>query len=148
MSATAIDPVTLVRPPLKWTGGKRWLVPYLRPLWEPYHERRLVEPLCGGLAVTLGLMPEHALLNDINPHLINFYRWLKRGLMTTIEMRNDEAHFYAHRIRFNQLIRDGHEASKESAELFYRQSEKDLDSYRESSAQQSPGESRTLSERL
>ena len=40
-----------LRPPLKWAGGKRWLVPHLRSLWEPYRDRRLVEPLCGGLAV-------------------------------------------------------------------------------------------------
>jgi len=25
-------------------------------------------------------MPDRALLNDANPHLINFYRWLQRGL--------------------------------------------------------------------
>ena len=32
-------------------------------------DRRLVEPFCGGLAVALGLEPERALLNDVNPHL-------------------------------------------------------------------------------
>src|ERR1044071_3655385 len=66
-------------PPLKWAGGKRGQVPHLRPLWEPHAHRRLVEPFCGGLAVSLGLMPERALLNDTNPHLVSFYRWLKRG---------------------------------------------------------------------
>src|SRR5713101_6014301 len=76
-----------LRPPLKWAGGKRWLVPLLRPLWEPYRERRLVEPLCGGLAVALGLMPARALVNDISPHTTNFYRHLKRGLCVTIPMR-------------------------------------------------------------
>ena len=70
-----------VRPPLKWAGGKRWQVPHLLQYWEPLKARRLVEPFAGGLAVALGLMPERALLNDINPHLINFYRWLKRGLV-------------------------------------------------------------------
>ena len=62
-----------LRPPLKWAGGKRWQLPHLRPLWAPHRHRRLVEPFCGGLAVTLGLMPQRALLNDVNPHLINFY---------------------------------------------------------------------------
>src|SRR5689334_2657621 len=77
-----------VRPPLKWAGGKRWLVPHLRPLWERHRGRRLVEPLCGGLAVTLGLLPERALLNDINPHAINFYRRLKQGLVVDLPMAN------------------------------------------------------------
>ena len=42
-----------IKPPLKWAGGKRWLVPYLQPIWEPHKKRRLVEPFCGGLATTL-----------------------------------------------------------------------------------------------
>lgn len=119
MNEITIEMVTSPKPPLKWAGGKRWLVPHLRPLWGPHRQRRLVEPLCGGLAVTLGLMPERALLNDINPHLINFYRWLKRGLLTTIEMRNDEVLFYDHRLWFNRLIREGGETTQEAAELFY-----------------------------
>ncbi len=106
-------------PPLKWAGGKRWLVPYLLPLWEPYRDRRLVEPFCGGLAVALGLRPHRALLNDVNPHLINFYRWLQRGLVITLEMRNDRELYYRHRARFNQLIREGKADTAEAAALFY-----------------------------
>jgi DNA adenine methylase len=68
-----------LKPPLKWAGGKRWLASRLRSLWEPHRHRRLVEPFWGGLAVTLSLAPARALLNDINPHLINFYRWLRQG---------------------------------------------------------------------
>ncbi|MGI6557851.1 MAG: DNA adenine methylase [Limnochordia bacterium] len=108
-----------LRPPLKWAGGKRWLVPHLRSLWEPYQSRRLVEPLCGGLAVTLGLRPGRALLNDINFHLINFFRWLQKGLYISLPMENDEELFYAHRDRFNQLLAAGRADSKEAAELFY-----------------------------
>jgi len=107
------------RPPLKWAGGKRWLVPHLLPLWQVHRQRRLVEPLCGGLAVTLGLLPERALLNDINPHAVNFYRWLKRGLVATTRMENDEALYYAQRDRFNALIAAGQAESAEAAELFY-----------------------------
>ncbi len=66
-----------VRPPLKWAGRKRWQVSELYPYWKKESHRRLVEPFCGGLAVTLGLMPAKAPLNDINPHLINFYKQLK-----------------------------------------------------------------------
>ncbi|HJU09522.1 MAG TPA: DNA adenine methylase, partial [Candidatus Binataceae bacterium] len=72
--------VVPVRPPLKWAGGKRWLVPDLAKLWNGHESRRLVEPFCGGLAVALSLRPKRALLNDINPHAVNFYSWLKRGL--------------------------------------------------------------------
>lgn len=108
-----------VGPPLKWAGGKRWLVPHLKPLWLPHRHRRLVEPMCGGLAVSLGLMPERALLNDINPHLIDFFNWLKRGLRVTIPMANDVELYYQHRTRFNELIRLGQGHSEEAAQLFY-----------------------------
>jgi DNA adenine methylase len=108
-----------LRPPLKWAGGKRWLVPYLRQLWRPYRERRLVEPLCGGLAVALGLRPRRALLNDLNPHNINFYRWLERGLDLDIEMRNERELYYTQRRRFNELIEAGEAESREAAQLFY-----------------------------
>src|SRR5258706_11454732 len=106
-------------PPLKWAGGKRWLVPYLEKLWQPNRNRRLVEPFCGGLAVTLGLVPERAVLNDINPHLINFYRQLQRGLQISIPMQNDSTLYYAHRTRFNDLIRQGRAESAEHAQIFY-----------------------------
>lgn len=122
MSLTEIP----LKPPLKWAGGKRWLVPLLQPLWEvhlkQYPEACLVEPFCGGLAVTLGLQPERALLNDINPHLINFYRWLQKGLvidLNDLPMRNDPDLFYAHRDRFNALITTGKAETAEAAALFY-----------------------------
>lgn len=110
---------TTLRPPLKWAGGKRWQVPQLRRIWEAHAQRRLVEPFCGGLAVALGLTPARALLNDINPHLINFYRWLRKGLRVELPMANDERLFYRHRERFNALLATGGGTSREAAAIFY-----------------------------
>jgi DNA adenine methylase len=109
----------MLKPPLKWAGGKRWLVSYLKPLWEKNSQRRYVEPFCGGLGVVLGLQPKQALLNDVNPHLINFYRHVQNGLAMRIQMRNDEELFYRHRDRFNRLVREGKAQSVEGAQLFY-----------------------------
>ena len=106
-------------PPLKWAGGKRWQLPYLRQYWQKEANRRLVEPFCGGLAVTLGLMPDRALLNDINPHLVSFYRWLKRGFSISIEMANCQQLYYRHRRRFNELLLSAQGMGKEAASLFY-----------------------------
>ncbi len=106
-------------PLLKWAGGKRWLVKHLEPLWRPYRERTWVEPFVGGMGVTLGLMPEKALLNDINPHLINFYRWVQRGLKSEIPFIYDRQIYLKHRERFNQLIREGQAETPEAAALFY-----------------------------
>ena len=119
VAAKILEPPRALTPPLKWAGGKRWQVPHLEPLWVPHAHRRLVEPFCGGLAVALGLTPDRALLNDINPHVIAFYRALKRGLRVSINLANDEKLFYAHRERFNELLRGGQEESDEAAGLFY-----------------------------
>jgi DNA adenine methylase len=109
----------LVRPPLKWAGGKRWQVPHLLKYWEPEKHRRLVEPFTGGLAVALGLMPKRALLNDINPHLINFYRWLGRGLVIEKKFDQNETAYYRARKRFNELLKGGKNDTAEAAALFY-----------------------------
>jgi hypothetical protein len=69
--------------------------------------------------MALGLMPTHALLNDANPHLINFYRWLQRGLAIELTMENRERPYYQQRERFNALLTEGHADDAEAAALFY-----------------------------
>ena len=109
-----------LRPPLKWAGGKRWLVPHLEPLWRAQAPRRLVEPFCGGLAVALGLNPARALLNDVNPHPVNFYRRLQEGLIIRVAMRNERDLYYRHRSEFNRLTATRRGLfSRRAAELFY-----------------------------
>ena len=110
---------TTLRPVLKWAGGKRWQVPHLRDAWAAHSHRRLVEPFCGGLAVTLGLQPRRALLNDMNPHIIHFYQWIKRGLVVGLPLENDETTFYDYRNRFNALVDAGDEDTSDAATLFY-----------------------------
>lgn len=106
-------------PPLKWAGGKRWLVPTLEKIWRSYSHCRLVEPFVGGMAVALGLQPRQAILNDCNPHLINFYAWLQRGLYIDIPLLNDSDYYYDCRNRFNSLVARGQTNSLEAAQLFY-----------------------------
>lgn len=107
------------RPPLKWAGGKRWLVPRLKGLWMGHEHRRLVEPFVGGASIALGLKPATALLSDVNAPLVNFYRWLQRGLVIKISTASDEDSYYKQRNRFNSLIGTPAENSKLAAMLFY-----------------------------
>lgn len=109
----------VLNPPLKWAGGKRWLVPTLHTIWKRYACYRLVEPFVGGMAVALGLRPQKALLNDSNFHLMNFYFWLQKGLYVDVNFENDSCYYYSCRERFNQLILSGQANSQEAANLFY-----------------------------
>lgn len=119
MTDTQEPHVTNVSSPLKWAGGKRWLVPRLRQIWLKHAQRRFIEPFVGGMAISLGLRPTNALLNDTNPHLINFYRWVQLGLKMTIKMENDKDLYYEYRKRFNDLTMNGAQQSAEAAQLFY-----------------------------
>jgi DNA adenine methylase len=108
-----------LRPVLKWAGGKRWLLPRLRQLWIDSGAPRLAEPFCGGLSVAIGLMPSQALLNDINPHVINLFRWLKKGLRIDFEMSNDSRTYYTARDQFNALVTRRRDRTAKAAGLFY-----------------------------
>lgn len=105
-----------LKSPIKWPGGKRWITPIVKP-WIKQH--RLVEPFVGGGSVFIGVEPETALLNDINPHVINLYNQIKAGLIVDIEMLNDKEHYLKSRDRFNYLIETNQINTKEAAQLFY-----------------------------
>jgi DNA adenine methylase len=110
-----------LKPILKWAGGKRWLVPILQELYEPYRQTqaRLVEPFTGGMAIALGLNPQSALLNDANPYLINFYQQIQKGLKVNVDFENSSICYYELRERFNSLIQRKKHRNKEAASIFY-----------------------------
>jgi DNA adenine methylase len=74
--------VSSVRPPLKWAGGKRQLLPALSTYY-PREFHRYLEPFMGSgavffhLAATGALEGRQALLADVNADLIGCYRALR-----------------------------------------------------------------------
>jgi len=52
--------LTTLTPPLKWAGGKRWLLPKLKEIWSFHSDKKLVEPFVGGMAIALGLQSDRA----------------------------------------------------------------------------------------
>lgn len=60
-------------PFVKWAGGKRQLLSQIRERM-PEKYNNYFEPFVGGGAVFFELLPERALINDINRALINAYR--------------------------------------------------------------------------
>ncbi|GAA6622843.1 DNA adenine methylase [Scytonema sp. NUACC26] len=110
---------TKLKPALKWAGGKSWLVDKMCDYWSHQPHKRLVEPFVGAGAIALGIKPESALLNDINPHLINFWKWLQKGLAIDSILVNDADFFYLVRERFNKLIVENRSDTQNAAEWFY-----------------------------
>ena len=70
------SPKKLLKPFLKWAGGKRWFV-YNHDDLLPKKYNRYIEPFLGSGAVFFHLQPEKALLGDISENLIETYKALK-----------------------------------------------------------------------
>ena len=64
---------TSIVPFVKWAGGKRQLLTQIKERM-PEKYNNYFEPFVGGGAVAFALLPENALINDINKALINAYR--------------------------------------------------------------------------
>lgn len=77
---------TAAKPFLKWAGGKTQLLPaiesYLPQDFSSQEEVTYIEPFVGGGALLFHLLQKYpnikrAVINDINPHLINAYQTIK-----------------------------------------------------------------------
>ena len=64
-----------IAPFVKWAGGKRQLIPQIRERM-PAQFNNYYEPFVGGGAVIFELLPENAVINDINRALINAYQMI------------------------------------------------------------------------
>ena len=65
-----------IQPFLKWPGGKRWFVDKHRRLFH-YNYNTYIEPFLGSGAVFFYLQPQNAILNDINPDVVEAYRGIQ-----------------------------------------------------------------------
>ncbi|HET7220771.1 MAG TPA: Dam family site-specific DNA-(adenine-N6)-methyltransferase [Vicinamibacterales bacterium] len=122
----------VVRPILKWAGGKRQLLPALRPYYPPTFAR-YIEPFLGSGAVFLdchnrGLLDARAVaLSDINTDVIGCYRMVRDEVEAVIRALTElekghradgSRHFYDVRDRrFNAIRREIHASA--SPELAY-----------------------------
>ncbi len=68
-----------IRPILKWAGGKKNL---LKSILSniPHAFNNYIEPFVGGGALFFALNLRNSIINDINFHLINFYREIAHNL--------------------------------------------------------------------
>jgi DNA adenine methylase len=74
-------------PPIKSQGIKTKLVPWIMEL-APKVSGRWIEPFLGTGVVAFNSGYKKALLNDTNPHIINFYKGIQSKVITAPLMRN------------------------------------------------------------
>lgn len=93
------------KPILKWAGGKTQLLEYIYPR-IPGQYGRYIEPFFGGGALFFSLAPEHSLVSDSNPELINLYTELASNPEQVLEalsaFHNSKEEYY--RIRSNNWV--------------------------------------------
>jgi DNA adenine methylase len=76
----------LVRPFLKWAGGKRQLLPEIvKYVPKRTSKHTYYEPFIGGGALLFELQPPKAVINDTNKELINCYKVIKDSLDELME---------------------------------------------------------------
>jgi len=87
-----------LKPILKWAGGKRQVLPAIRPLL-PTECKRYFEPFLGGGAVLFDLAPNSAVVSDINTELINMYQVIRdqpKALISKLsKLENTSDTYYA-----------------------------------------------------
>lgn len=87
----------LVRPFVKWVGGKRQLLSDINRL-RPKKFGTYYEPFVGGGAVLLHLQPKVARVADVNEELVNLYKVIRDNPEALIEDLdkhvNEEDYFY------------------------------------------------------
>jgi DNA adenine methylase len=91
----------LIKPYLKWTGGKRQLLSEIKKyIPKGIHNCTYYEPFVGAGAVFFDLQPKKAIINDFNEQLILTYNVIKENVVELIELlkaykeKNDEEYYY------------------------------------------------------
>ena len=101
-----------VSPFVKWAGGKRQLLAQIRERM-PREYNRYYEPFIGGGAVVFDLLPENALINDINEALINAYVQIRENVDSFLANINridsaigedGKAYYYSMRNLYNMKL--------------------------------------------
>ena len=104
--------VKIMKPIIKWAGGKGGNLSYIRELL-PENFNTYYEPFAGGLAVLLDLSPTNFTINDINSELINVYTQIRDNVedvikhLTKLDKQheawpNPKEYFYEIRLSFNK----------------------------------------------
>jgi DNA adenine methylase len=86
----------MIKPFLKWCGGKRQLLPIIRQ-YVPKEYNTYYEPFVGAGAVLFDLQPKKAIINDLNEELIDCYMSVRDNIeevITYLKLFKDTKEYY------------------------------------------------------
>ena len=82
-----INDEKIIVPPIKCQGIKTKLVPFIKEHVSVPENGTWIEPFMGTGVVAFNLAPKKAILTDKNQHLINFYKGIQKGTITSTSAR-------------------------------------------------------------
>lgn len=111
-----------MKPMIKYRGGKSKEIPNI--MWHiPRFSGRYIEPFLGGGALFFHLEPGKAIINDINPKLIGFYRGVRDNYsILRKELDEIESIYTENRKNFEALkaLHPTERVEDKNEELYYR----------------------------
>lgn len=113
----------LIRPFLKWAGGKRQLLPEINK-YVPKKYKTYYEPFIGGGAILFYLQPKNATINDSNTELINCYEVIRDSIDELIEdlkkHQNEESYYYEMReLDRTNTYKNSYDKVKRASRILY-----------------------------
>jgi DNA adenine methylase len=93
----------ILKPFLKWAGGKRWFVSGYSHLF-PENYKNYLEPFLGSGAVFFHLQPKRAIISDSNEDLINTYRVIRSNWKNIVKIL--KRHRLNHSKKYYYELRD------------------------------------------
>lgn len=107
---------SVLKPFLKWAGGKRQLLPILEK-YLPKSYSNYFEPFIGAGALFLHLAPENAIINDYNEQLIMTYNAIKTDVEKLIDLLNQHKENNSKEFYYNIRALDRQESFAEMSEI-------------------------------
>jgi DNA adenine methylase len=116
----------LLRPFLKWAGGKRQLLPILRQyIPKNFGSKTYFEPFIGAGAFLFDLQPKKAVINDANKELVNCYEVIREtpeellAITSKHQQNNSKEYFYELRELDRKTIFDSLSNIEKAARIIY-----------------------------
>ena len=102
----------LNKPLLRWTGGKKWLIPYFDDLVKNIEFENYHEPFFGGGSIFFSLKNfNKAYLSDYNSELINCYKQVKENPKEVFDLlkklpQNKESYYEIRDAKYDSKIHE------------------------------------------